>query len=302
MASRRGRFTALESRANLVAVHRHLSTIGVLLWLLASCERGAEATTAKMPSAPVQTEPTPSVEPAEAAPEAPEDPKAGDIHYVEVLLGGARADDTLPMIVAVHGLGDEPRSFAHLLDAFPERARLILPRGLDPTPEGGWSWFPIRARDPDVEALSVGIRNAADKLAVAIEALRTSKPTSGKPIVTGFSQGGMLTFTLAVHHPEVVGAAVPVGGWLPPPLWPSEMRQDVEYPEIHALHGTADNAVRFEPTDASVRHLKSLGLPVELHPYDGVRHVITPEMRRDLQDRLLDAVRKATRAPDKEAP
>lgn len=220
---------------------------------------------------------------------------AGDIEYVELILGGAAPEDPLPMIVAIHGLGDNPEHFANLLQGYPERARLILPRGVDPTEDGGWSWFPNRARDPDVESLAAGIKRSADRLAVALARLQTQRPTLGKPIVTGFSQGGMLVFTLAVHHPEVVGHAVAVGGWLPPPLWP-QTKDDKDYPSLLALHGTADNAVLYPPTLAAVEHLKQLGFDATLKSYPGVRHAITAEIHRDLSDALVDANLAARRS------
>ncbi len=212
-----------------------------------------------------------------------------------MVLGGADPETPLPMIVAIHGLGDTPDNFRHLLEQFPEPVRVILPRGIDPTDGGGWSWFPIRARDPDVEALSAGIGSAADHIAKGLRALQESRPTVGKPIVTGFSQGGMLTFTLAVHHPDVVGHAIAVGGWLPPPLVPESKDDATEFPPIHALHGTADPAVRYEPTVAAIEALKTGGFSVELTSYEGVEHVITPPMRRDLYDRLTDALQAERR-------
>lgn len=196
------------------------------------------------------------------------------------------------MIVAIHGLGDDPGNFAHLFDTYGGTARLILPQGVDATEGGGWSWFPIRARSNDVEGLAGGIKASADKLAVAIAELRNSRPTQGDPIVTGFSQGGMLAFTLAVHHPEQVGFAVPVGGWLPPPLWP-EAGPTSKHPKVVALHGTADNAVRYEPTKEAIEALVAKGYPVTLMSYEGVRHAIPPQERTDLFDLLDDALATA---------
>lgn len=221
----------------------------------------------------------------------PELPVAANLHYLEVILGDAKPEDPLPMIVAIHGLGDDPENFGHLLETFQEPARLILPRGLDPRDAGGWSWFPLRARDTDVAALATGIDRAGDEIAKGIAVLVTERPTVGKPVVTGFSQGGMLSFAIAVDHPDLVSAALPVGGWLPPPLLPAD-HAPAEAPAILAFHGTDDTAVRHEPTVQSVAQLVERGWHVTLKSYPGVGHVITPEIHRDLTDGLVDAIRK----------
>jgi predicted esterase len=67
----------------------------------------------------------------------------------------------------------------------------------------------------------------------------------------------------------------------------------VKYPPIHAFHGTEDVAVKYAPTVASVQALTALGVPAELHTYEGVGHVITPEIHRDVTDAIVDAVRSA---------
>jgi phospholipase/carboxylesterase len=242
---------------------------------------------------------TPGPTPEELAP-APDLAVAGDLHYLEIVLGDAKPDDPLPMIIAVHGLGDDPENFGYLFETFQEPARLILPRGLDPREAGGWSWFPLRARDPDVAALAAGIDRASEAIAKGIIVLVAERPTIGKPIVTGFSQGGMISFALAVKHPELVSAALPVGGWLPPPLVTAGPAPG-DAPSILAFHGTDDTAVRYEPTAQSVAQLVEHGWHVTLKSYAGVGHVITPEIQRDLTDGLVDALRRATAKPKKKA-
>lgn len=240
--------------------------------------------------------------PVEETPKPPqiEYAEAGGLHYLEIVTGRGDPSAALPMLVAIHGLGDRPESFSHLLDAFPEPARVILPRGIDDF-EGGFSWFPTRARDPDVDKLAAGVGDAADVIAKGLAVLSKERPTKGKPIVTGFSQGGMLTFALAIHHPDVVGYAVPVGGWLPPPLWPDANGSAVApsgAPTVVALHGTADAAVRYEPTKEAVDALAILEFPVTLKTYEGVPHAIPPLVHRDLTDLLVDAVQAAASQPE----
>jgi phospholipase/carboxylesterase len=272
------------------ALARHLVVALVLLVELGACESRVPQSTSTQALEPTPA-PAPAPKPIEVpeTPLEPELPVVAGIHYLEFVTGGADSNAELPMIIALHGLGDSPENFANLLTGFDRPVRVILPRALEPH-EGGWSWFPFRARDPDVDALAQGIDHAADALAPAIAELVGSRPTKGKPIITGFSQGGMLAFTLAVEHGDLFAAAFPIGGWLPPPLWPKPDADPKRSPAIRAFHGDADKAVALEPTEAAVAQLKASGFAVELVIYPDVGHMIPEQMHADLFTALREAL------------
>lgn len=226
--------------------------------------------------------------------QAPED---GCVHYVLSHTGGASERDAAPLIIAIHGLGDDPRRFRSLLDDLDVKARVVYPRAIDDW-EGdqeGWSWFPVRARDPDVEALSTGMRRASDALGKAIPALTERYETQGKAIVTGFSQGGMLSYALAVEHGALLSNAFPISGMLPAPMVP-EGAGDKTVPPIVGLHGDADKAVAIDAAREAVAGLDKAGLEVSLVEYPGVGHAITPEMRIELHVRLIRAAKAQAEA------
>jgi phospholipase/carboxylesterase len=233
--------------------------------LLTACERSA---------------PEPAPPPAAtAAPAASGPPEAAGVRYLERLTGGASADEPLPLVVAMHGLGDRPEAFAPVYTSLPARARLIVPYG-EPWNEG-FSWFPPGSLD-DPARLADGTARAADRVAAMIEVLSRTRPTRGKAIVTGFSQGGMLSFTLAVRHPELVAAAFPVGGLLAPALVPASWPMGKVAPPLLAFHGEADERVPIARARASVEALRALGLDARLSSYPGVGHAIPPALRADL--------------------
>ena len=256
------------------------------------------AAPAKAPAPAPAPAPSPAPSPVPAV-AATAYARAADMEYLEVVHVPRGTppekvplpDAKLPMLVAIHGLGDSPENFQHLIVDLPVAARVIVPRGFDPV-ETGYSWFPVRARSADVAGLSQGIAAAGDRLAAMITALRQTRPTVGLPVITGFSQGGMLAFELAVHHPELVGGAIPVGGWLPPPLWPSVLPAHRPLPKIVALHGEIDAAVKFQPTLEAIAHLEKLGWPASLRRYPEVGHAIPPVVRRELYQQLQRALEK----------
>lgn len=253
--------------------------IGSFAFAAAACNRDKPAE----PAPPV-------VAPAEAPANAPAAPTSR-VRYIERMTGGAKTSDAVPMIVAIHGLGDRPESFGGIFDGFSARARLILPYGLTSYGDG-FSWFPISRMDPKL--LADGTKQAADELASLLGELTKSRPVKGKPIVTGFSQGGMLSFTLAVLHADHVGEALPIAGLLAPPLYPSAWPMGRVAPRVQAFHGDADDRVPIDGARETVQQLTKNGFTATLVEYPGVRHSVSAQMRQDWKTALENAVQRAT--------
>jgi phospholipase/carboxylesterase len=203
------------------------------------------------------------------------------LEYVESPAG----DATLPLVVAVHGYGDRPESLIEIVEECHLPVRVVGPRG--PEPEGdGYSWFEVAFAEDGARLGEDGIARSADRLATLIDALARTR-TAGRPILTGFSQGGILSFAVAARHPEAIGLAIPLAGTLPPSLWPTGPGA----PKIRALHGTADGVIPLGPTTDAVRSLKERGWDAELQTFDGVEHTITREMHGVMCRTIADAIR-----------
>lgn len=257
-------------------------------WLLAVALAACARETAPTPvasSAPHRA-PTAVATQAPAAPPSDDIPRSG-VRYLEHLTGGATSGEKLPIVIAMHGLGDRPESFVALFGGLAVKARLIAPYGLEPYSDG-FSWFPLS----NEEELAKGMETAADRVAALIREITAEKPTRGRAIVTGFSQGGMLSFALAVRHPEAVRAAFPMGGRLPRALWPEAWPLGKETPDLIAFHGAADARVPVESARATVAKLRSLGWSAELHEYAGAGHTIVAEERKDVTRAIEQAAAK----------
>lgn len=264
---------------------RLLRSIGVILFMGPACSRE--------PAPPARTEVArPSPETPPAGPVAP--PRSAvasgsttrgeiaGVHYLEHMTGGARPDERVPMIVALHPMGGDPADFLPLLRRYPHRARLILPYG---HPSGGmYIWY-----DSD-DVTAALVTREADRIAAALAALVAARPTVGKPLVTGFSQGGIMTFALAVTHPEALAAAFPISGLLPPSLYPSAALSSeprpATLPPITAFHGASDLAVPTGGARASIAELRRVGYAAELREYVGVEHEIPDEEMGEILERI----------------
>ena len=220
------------------------------------------------------------------------------LRYLEHMLGGARSDERVPMIVALHPMSGDPADLLPLLQRYRPRARLILPYG-HPS-GGGYIWYESVREDVAAPLVT----READRLAAAFAALVASRPTVGKPLVTGFSQGGIMTFALAVTHPEILAAAFPISGLLPPSLYPSaalsSRPRPVMLPPITAFHGGSDLAVPTVGARASIAELRLAGYTAELREYAGVEHETSAVEEGEIAEqigRAADALVNAPSAP-----
>jgi phospholipase/carboxylesterase len=206
------------------------------------------------------------------------------VRYLELLMGGARPDERVPMIVALHPMDGDPADLLPLLRRYRRRARLILPYG---HPSGGmYVWYDSVRED----VAAPRVTREADRLAAALAALVAARPTVGKPLVTGFSQGGIMTFALAVTHPEALAAAFPISGLLPPSLYPSAALSSeprpATLPPVTAFHGDSDLAVPTQSARASIAELRGAGYTAELHEYAGVEHDTSDEEMGEILEQI----------------
>jgi phospholipase/carboxylesterase len=215
-------------------------------------------------------------------------PKHG-LEYEELVTGGGDPDSPLPLIIAAHGLGDRPDRFKKLFLRLPFAARVIVPRAPGDYHEG-YTWFATEIEDGHVKRLDYAtMADSAQRLAWLAEALVIQWPTAGKPVITGFSQGGILSFVVAASHPDLVAAAIPMSG-----LWPVEMRPSGPFeaagsmPVVVALHGEEDGLVPFDSAHESVEAMKALGMDARMEPYPDVAHRISGEMRLRLYELLQE--------------
>jgi phospholipase/carboxylesterase len=82
------------------------------------------------------------------APTWPRRTKYEGVDFIELFPNGA--DESAPLVVAVHGMGDKPDNWIESWSAFPGRAQIVLPRAFTKYGEG-FSWFELRDGMSDAE-------------------------------------------------------------------------------------------------------------------------------------------------------
>ncbi|MCB9738758.1 MAG: hypothetical protein H6747_05785 [Deltaproteobacteria bacterium] len=199
-------------------------------------------------------------------------------------LGGAET----PVIVGLHGRGDTATGFAGLAGRLAKPGPdgpLLAWRGLEaPYPWGpGKAWFlGDRARPEKLD----------EAMALVGAELRELKQAGRKVAVFGFSQGCMMIAHLSVMAPDLLDAAVCVGGAvvgsLPKP--PNGARM----PPVLVVAGTSDPVVAIADQRALIAALESHGITTEQIEHPGAHTIPAaeiPAIRKWLREKLLDAPR-----------
>jgi predicted esterase len=190
--------------------------------------------------------------------------------YIVKYSGDGGRNDNLPMLVALHGNGDTAKNFYDTaLDQLNTPVRIVLLKG--PIPHSGGSAWPWS--DADYTQYGKAINEAIGLLALEY-------PTIQKPILLGFSGGGMVAYYEAVKHGNSYSYIFPVSGQLSNNLLGEKPFKTGA--KVFAFHGKKDSVISVSGGRKAVHILQENGVEVEYVEFDGDHHGIFTDMKREI--------------------
>ena len=198
-----------------------------------------------------------------------------------------------PTILTLHGRG---ANAFDLLGLAPHLCNgkflMICPQGPLETPIGpgaiGYAWYPMSmGGPPDVGA----ILSSRQKLLGFLDECLNRYPIDAKKfVVLGFSQGGGMSYSLALSHPEPFAGLAVLSSWLPKELIPElSIKEAVQSLPTLVQHGSRDQLIEVQRARDSVEQLRALRIPLTYREYD-MGHEITPRGLTDLSAWLEEKV------------
>ena len=200
-------------------------------------------------------------------------------------------DGPHPTILAMHGWG---ASALDLLGLAPYLAggnfMVLCPQGPVEVRTGGppgYGWFPLTAgAPPDPGAFE----RAVDLLREFLDQAHKRHPIDPRKLVAlGFSQGGVMAYTLALSEPQRFAGLVGLSSWLPPML--ADQLPQAERDQLSALvhHGTNDTMIPLDRARESVEVLRRLRVPLTYREFE-MGHEINGQSLTDLTRWLAEKV------------
>jgi phospholipase/carboxylesterase len=140
---------------------------------------------------------------------------------------------------------------------------------------------------PDIEAI---LASRAKLQEFLDGCLRRYAIDAKKLLVLGFSQGGVMAYSLALSNPERFSGLVVLSSWLPKELIPKlSIGEATQSLPTLVQHGSQDPLIEMQRARDSVEQLRALRVPLTYREYD-MGHEITPRSLSDLSAWLEEKV------------
>ncbi|WMJ67675.1 phospholipase [Stenotrophomonas sp. 24(2023)] len=186
------------------------------------------------------------------------------------------------LVVLLHGVGSNEQSLAGFAATLDPRLHVLLPRAPLVFGPQAFGWFSVRfgAQGPVIdpaqaEAARLQVRDwlAAQQARLGVGPART--------VLAGFSQGGIISASVALTAPAQVKSFAVLCGRILPEITP-HIPADIGTQGLQGLlvHGRQDEKLPFALAEAAAGRLRALGVAHELRAYPAP-HTLSAAMQDD---------------------
>ncbi len=183
-----------------------------------------------------------------------------------------------PLIVALHGRGGTAEGFVDEWKdvAAAAGAILALPRAVRSVSMSGFGWT---GADEAEAIVNSALKQVTEQYAI----------DSKRIVLTGFSQGGSMSYIIAGRQPARFRGVIPVGGFYDPALATPRSMSPSGGAKYYIMVGDSDRPDVVQANRRAAADLQSTGLEVKLVVFPGLGHAF-PENRSDELTKALDFV------------
>jgi phospholipase/carboxylesterase len=207
--------------------------------------------------------------------------------YQEIVVNTTSPNEKLPLIIGLHWMRSNPNEFYTFLKDIKKPARILLLEGSYAYKEG-FSFYPVEPENyykMDADAKMKALVVEGNKLSKFIEAATQKYTPNKKPVLIGASQGGDLSYFIAIHHSKLIGLSCPLLATIDNRLILKNNKSKVK---IIAFHGEKDPIVNSNDAKKHIEILKKSSFNAKINIYQEVEHDISEAMKNDFS-KLIDS-------------
>ncbi|MFN8455814.1 MAG: alpha/beta fold hydrolase [Anaerolineae bacterium] len=194
-----------------------------------------------------------------------------------------------PLLLLLHGVGSHERDLFELAPYFDERFFIVSARAPLTLGYESFAWFHVQftSTGPVINPAEAesSRQTLLHFLTELVEAYRVDPQ---RIYLCGFSQGAIMSFSLALTQPQRVAGIVAMSGRILPEVLPLlAPPADLTHLPIMVVHGLYDNVLPIQYGRASQQRLSELPVNLTYREYP-MGHQISAESLADIQQWLAD--------------
>ena len=198
--------------------------------------------------------------------------------------------DKNPLLLLLHGYGSNEEDLFSFASEMPDEYYVISARAPYDLQFGSYAWYAINF---DADQNKFSDHNQAilsrDLVVKFIEELKSNFPIDSADItLIGFSQGSILSYSIALSYPNIVQRVGALSGYLNLDITVDNYQnKDFSGLKIFSSHGTVDQVIPVEWARKTDPILKNLGINSNYKEYP-IGHGVSPKNFFDLKDWLQE--------------
>ena len=188
-------------------------------------------------------------------------------------------DGHFPVILLLHGWTGDENAMWVLSSRMPIGTMLLFPRGLYPSPLGGYGWHPYSTRVwPSID----DFRPALKELLALLTPDHFPQADFSRLHLVGFSQGAALAYAFALLEADRIASFAGLSGFLPDEAEALRVGDGLQGKPAFIAHGDQDDIVPVDRARNAVEFFQTAGAQVT-YCEDEVGHRLSASCFRGLE-------------------
>lgn len=203
-----------------------------------------------------------------------------------------------PLLVLLHGVGSNEHDLFGLAPELDPRFRIVSARGPLTRGQGSYAWFDVQFLPGGSFVINPEQLDASRQRLITFlrEAVDAYEADPDRIYLMGFSQGTIMSLTIALTEPKLLAGVVAISGRIPPEVqpWLAPAEETAGLPVI-VTHGRADTVISIAWAHRARETLEQQRVALTYREHSG-GHSIPPAMLAEVAAWLtqrLDATRRA---------
>lgn len=182
-----------------------------------------------------------------------------------------------PLILLLHGYGSDENDLFSFAEELPDHYFIISARAPTAMQPYGNAWYAITIDGEGVKTSdNEGARVSRDRIAIFIdEAVAAYELDPFKVTLLGFSQGTILSYSVALTYPEKVKNVIGLSGYINEDIIDLKSTASYAHLNIYNSHGTVDQVIPIEAARKTPDYLAAIGIQSDLSEFP-VGHGVHP--------------------------